>query len=210
MPTRFQYCIWIPKVSTMLKHLFVAHYSNGNSALGIILVVLLFILNLTVTIGTINMFILYVNITSIFSTMLFQQEQHNFVTTFISLANFDLGIKTCFYDGMDDYAKVWLELAFPFYLLCIATLLIISSRYSTKVQRFTARKTLPVLATLFLSSYTKILLAVLFSYSTITHLPSGHSTLVGQWMQMFCCSALDILYCLQLALLCLLYKFRLL
>jgi len=148
---------------------------------GIILVVLLFILNLTVTIGTINMFILYVNITSIFSTMLFQQEQHNFVTTFISLANFDLGIKTCFYDGMDDYAKVWLELTFPFYLLCIAISFIISSRYSTKIQRFTARRALPVLATLFLSSYTKILLvvsSVLFSYSTITHLPSGHSTLV--------------------------------
>jgi len=148
---------------------------------GIILVVLLFALNLTVTSGTVNMFILYVNITSIYSTMLFPQAQHNLVTTFISLANFDLGIKTCFYDGMDDYVKVWLELTFPFYLITIATSLIISSRYSTKVQRLTTRRALQVLATLFLLSYTKILLvvsSVLFSYSTITHLPSGHSTLV--------------------------------
>ena len=148
---------------------------------GLMLVALLFLLNLTVTIGTINMFILYMNITSVYRTMLFPQDQHNVFTTFISFANFDLGITTCFYDGMDDYAKMWLQLVFPFYLICIATSLIIASRYSTKVQRLTARRALPVLATLFLLSYTKILLivsSVMFSYSTITHLPSGHSTLV--------------------------------
>ena len=82
---------------------------------------------------------------------------------------------------MDDYAKMWLQLAFPGYLILIATLLIIASRHSTKVQRITARRALPVLATLFLLSYTKILRtvsSVLFYYSTITHLPSGHTTLV--------------------------------
>ena len=81
----------------------------------------------------------------------------------------------------DDYAKMWLQLAFPFYLIFIATLIIITSRYSTTIQRITARRALPVLATLFLLSYTKILRivsSVLFFYSTITHLPSKHSTLV--------------------------------
>ena len=28
-----------------------------------------------------------------------------------------MGIQTCFYNGMDDYAKMWLQLAFPFYLI---------------------------------------------------------------------------------------------
>ena len=100
---------------------------------------------------------------------------------FISLANLDLGIQTCFYNGMDDYAKMWLQLAFPFYLIFIATLIIITSRYSTTIQRITARRALPVLATLFLLSYTKILRivsSILFSYTTITHLPSKHTTLV--------------------------------
>ena len=103
------------------------------------------------------------------------------VYTFMSLANLDLGIQTCFYNGMDDYAKMWLQLAFPFYLIFIATLIIITSRYSTTIQRLTARRALPVLATLFLLSYTKILRivsSVLFFYSTITHLPSKHTTLV--------------------------------
>ena len=82
---------------------------------------------------------------------------------------------------MNDYAKMWLQLAFPAYLILIATLLIIASRHLTTVQRITALRALPVLATLFLLSYTKVLRtvsSVLFYYSTITHLPSGHTTLV--------------------------------
>ena len=76
---------------------------------------------------------------------------------------------------------MWLQLAFPFYLIVIATLIIITSRYSTTIQRLTAHRALLVLATLFLLSYTKILRivsSVLFSYSTITQLPSKHTTLV--------------------------------
>ena len=76
---------------------------------------------------------------------------------------------------------MWLQLASPSYLIFIATLIIITSRYSTKIQRLTARRALPVLATLFLLSYTKILrivFSVLFFYSTITHLPSKHTSLV--------------------------------
>ena len=149
---------------------------------GFILVILLFILNLTVTDGAVNGFILYANIISINTPILFPNVNHfTPAYTFISLANLDLGIQTCFYNGMDDYAKMWLQLAFPFYLIFIATLIIITSRYSTKIQRLTARRALPVLATLFLLSYTKILRmvsSVLFFYSTITHLPSKHTTLV--------------------------------
>ena len=146
---------------------------------GLMLVLLLFLLNLTVTDGTINSFILYVNITAINASLLFQTSTPAYTLT--SLANLDLGIQTCFYNGMDDYAKIWLQLLLPFYLMLIATLLIITSHYSTTIQRLTARRALPVLATLFLLSYTKILhtvSSVLFSYSTIIRLPSKHSTLV--------------------------------
>ena len=149
---------------------------------GLVLVLLLFVLNLTVTDGTINGFILYANIISINTPVFFTDLNHFTPTyTFISLSNLDLGIQTCFYNGIDDYAKMWLQLAFPFYLIFIATLIIIISRYSTTIQRLTARRALPVLATLFLLSYTKILhivSSVLFFYSTITHLPSKHTTLV--------------------------------
>ena len=153
--------------------------------LGLLLVVLLFFINLTVADGTINAFILYVNIISINSTLFFHSHDHDAASKvayiFISVSNLDMGIQTCFYDGMDDYAKMWWQLSFPLYLIFIATILIMASRYSSRVQRLTAQRALPVLATLFLLSYTKILRAVssvLFFYSSIIHLPSNHIKLV--------------------------------
>ena len=149
---------------------------------GLLLVFLIFHLNLTVTDGSINVFILYTNIINI-NIPVFFPSTNEFVPayTFISLANLDLGIQTCFYNGLDDYAKMWLQLSFPFYLMFIATLLIISSRHYTAIQRLTACRALPVLATLFLLSYTKILQtisSVLFFYSSITHLPSKRTMFV--------------------------------
>ena len=147
---------------------------------GILLVLLLFTLNLTVTGGDINAILLYVNIISI-NTPIFLPDHKRYECTYISLANLDLGITTCFYNGMDDYAKMWLQLVFPLYLIVIAIIFIFASRHSTRVLRLTANKALPVLATLFLLSYTKVLRTVsntLFLYPKITQLPSGHSTLV--------------------------------
>ena len=152
---------------------------------GLVLVFLLFILNLTVANGDINGFILHINIISINDHVFFPQYSNSismsFLNTFVSFTNLDLGISTCFYEGMDDYAKMWLQLVFPAYLVLIATIFIIASRHSTKLQRITACRAVPVLATLFLLSYTKILRtisSVLFNFSSITHLPSGHTTLV--------------------------------
>ena len=147
---------------------------------GIVLVIMLFIFNLTVTNGIINSLIFYVNIISInYSQFCFKSNSPD--CTLLSLMNLDLGIETCFYDGMDGYAKMWLQLVFPSYLIIIAFTLIIVSRYSPKLQRLTANRVLKVLATLFLLSYTKVLMTicqVLFFFSTVTQLPSKHATLV--------------------------------
>jgi len=149
---------------------------------GIILVFLLYLLNFTVTNGTINGIIFYANIVSI-NNFIFLSNKNIFkpLKVFASFANLDLGIETCFYNGMDSYAKMWLQLLFPFYLIIIAASIIIASRYSYRILRWTYTRSLPVLATLFLLSYNGILrtvLTVLFSYSTITHLPSGHKQIV--------------------------------
>ena len=149
---------------------------------GIALVVLLYILNLTVTKVTINGIILYANVISINdSIFLVNDNMFKPLQIFISFVNLDLGIETCFFDGMDSYAKIWLQLFFPSYLVIIAFSIIIASRYSMRILRLTYRRSIPVLATLFLLSYTSVLrtvLKVLFSYSTITHVPNGHQVLV--------------------------------
>ena len=149
---------------------------------GVSLVILLYLLNLTVTNGTVNGIVLYANIISI-NDSIFLANENIFkpLRVFISFVNLDLGIETCFYNGMDSYAKVWLQLLFPTYLIAIAVFIIIASRYSTRMLRLTFSRSLPVLATLFLLAYTGILrvtLTVLFSYSTITYLSSGDKQLV--------------------------------
>ena len=149
---------------------------------GILLVLLLFVLNLTVTDGDVNAFLLYINIISINSFIFVPiNGPGTAIHTFISLANLDLRITTCFYNGMDNYAKAWLQLTFPAYLTYLNCHIThhIASRYSGRIPRLTACRALSVLATLFLLSYTKVLLlvsSVLFFYSTTTHLPSNKTT----------------------------------
>ena len=149
-------------------------------AVGIALVVMLFTFHLTVTNGIINSFIFYFNIVSINYAIFFPGCQH-IICTIVIFINLDFGTETCFYNGMDDYAIAWLLLVFPTYLIVIALLLIVMSRYSRAIQRLTAKKALPVLATLFLLSYTKTLqnvCNVLFQYFAITQIPSNHTKVV--------------------------------
>ena len=146
---------------------------------GVVLVIMLFTFNLTVTNGIINTLIFYVNIISINYSQ-FCYDSNSPDCTILSLLNLDLGIETCFYDGMDGYTKMWLQLVFPSYLMTISFTLIIGSRHYSKLQTLTANRILKVLATLFLLSYTKILLTVcqvLFFLSPVTYLPSKHTTL---------------------------------
>ena len=147
---------------------------------GIVLVVSFYVFDLTVRSATINTLIFYINIININILTLFPGCQSTICIVFSQL-NFNFRTKTCFYNGMDDYFKEWLNLLHPFYFISIAVLFIVLSRYSARVQRLTAQRALPVLATLILFSYTRILLSVchvLFRYSTITHLPSNKTELV--------------------------------
>ena len=146
---------------------------------GVLMVVALFVFNITIDSGSFNAYIFYSNIMSI-NYSSFCPNSNSF-HCILSLFNLDLGIETCFYNGMDDYSKIWLQLSFPFYLIIIAVALIISSRYSPKIQRLTAHRSLQVLATLFLLTYTKILLAVcqvLFAFPSIIYLPSERTSIV--------------------------------
>ena len=104
---------------------------------GVVLVLLLFTLNLTVKNGDINSFLQLTLLPSIF--LPFFQPEVQYCIHWVSLLILIWEIKTCFYYGLDDYAKMWLRLAFPMYLIFIATLIIITSRYPTTIERLTAR-----------------------------------------------------------------------
>ena len=141
----------------------------------IALVMVFYIFNLTVRIGTINTLIFYINIVNI-NILTFFPGCRSITCIIFSHLNFDFRTKSCFYNGMDDYVKEWLHLVHTFSFSSLAILFIVLSRYSAKMQRLTAQRALPVLATLILFTYTKCVLTVsnvLFRYSTVTHLPSN-------------------------------------
>ena len=100
------------------------------AALGILLVIVILLFRLTVAIGTINGLIFYANIIAANRTIFFPPGDTNILTVFISWFNLDLGIETCFYNGMDTYAKTWLQFIFPFYLWTLIALIIVVSRGS--------------------------------------------------------------------------------
>ena len=80
---------------------------------------------------------------------------------FIAWLNLDLGMETCFFDGMDAYAKTWLQFVFPLYVWSLVGLIIITSEYSSKITRVFGSNPVAVLATLFLLSYAKLLRTII-------------------------------------------------
>ena len=129
-----------------------------NALAGLALVVFLVVLNLTVSVGTINGLIFYANIVRVNHAIFFPPNISNsFLSWFIAWINLDLGIETCFYNGLDAYVKTWLQFVFPLYIWFLVGIIIILSHYSTFAAKLSGRNAVPVLATLFLLSYTKLL-----------------------------------------------------
>ena len=139
---------------------------------GVLLIILLFLLHLTVTTGTLHGLIFYANIVAVNHHIFFPQSSNDLASIFIAWLNLDLGIQTCFYSGMDAYAKTWLDFVFPVYIWVIVGFLVYISHHSVTVTRLLGSSPVPVLATLFLLSYAKILRTIISALSlTILHYP---------------------------------------
>ena len=116
------------------------------------------VLNLTVSIGTINGLIFYASIVKISEStgIFFPNGPIPVLSQFIAWLNLDLGIETCFYNGMTAYAKVWLQFLFPLYIWFIIATIIVLCHYSTWLSNKIGGNVVQVLATLILLSFTKI------------------------------------------------------
>ena len=139
---------------------------------GVLLVILLFLLHLTVAAGTLHGLIFYANIVAANHHIFFPQSSNNPASIFIAWLNLDLGIQTCFYSGMDAYAKTWLDLVFPVYIWVIVGFLVYISYRSVTVTKLLGSSPVSVLATLFLLSYAKVLRTIIAALSlTVLHYP---------------------------------------
>ena len=141
-------------------------------ALGILLIVLLFLLHLTVAAGTMNGLLFYANIVQANHQIFLPTETTNplkhFYTIFLGWLNLDFGIETCFYKGMDIIAYSWLQFLFPVYLWVLMFIIILSARYSQRVAQNLGHNPVAVLATVLLISYGKMLKAIIVPLSWAT------------------------------------------
>ena len=129
---------------------------------GIALIVFVFILRLTVSIGTINGLIFYTNVVQVNSSIFFPSGTTNILTIFIAWLNLDFGIECCFYNGMDIYVKTGLQFVFPLYIWILAGIITLVCHFTSgRISRIFGRNPTAVLATLFLLSYAKILRTII-------------------------------------------------
>ena len=148
--------------------------------LGLLLVILLMMLNLTVSVGTINGLIFYANIIRAQHATFFTPDISNsFLSKFIAWLNLDQGIESCLYDGLDTYTSTWFQFLFPLYIWFIAAALIVFSHYSTCVSKLSGKYAVPVLATLFLITFTKVLRVIIdvISFTKLIY-PDGYEKIV--------------------------------
>ena len=147
---------------------------------GFLLVIFLFTCEVTVAAGTTSCLIFYANVLAVNRTVFNPSGETNILTVFIAWLNLDLGIETCFFDGMDAYIQTWLQFVFPLYIWLLVGIVTLVSYYSTTFARIIGpTNPISVLATLFLLSYTKLLRTIIAtSSSTSLDYPNGRSVTV--------------------------------
>ena len=147
---------------------------------GLALVFFIKVLNLTVAEGTINGLIFYANIVQANQAVFFPAGETSPLKVFIAWLNLDLGITTCFFDGLDAYWKTWLQFVFPLYLWAIITLIIYLSHKFQAVAKIMGNNSVPVLATLILLSYSKLLYVIITALS-LSFLKVSDNSTVAVW-----------------------------
>ena len=139
-------------------------------ASGFAIVIIIIALNLTITEGTLSGLLVYTNIVQ---TYFVESDLSGFgkiCWVFISWINLTLGIKICFYKGMDAYQQIWINFAQVFYYLAIFILIIFLSRKFILFTRLFGRNIIKVLATLLFLLYSNLLFVTLntFRYARLS------------------------------------------
>ena len=101
--------------------------------IGILLVIVLLVLNITVADGFITGIIFYASTISASRSVFIPSREPSFPLVLVAWLNFEIGFDLCFFDGLDTYTKTWLQLAF---LMCIISLVIIIIKVNQRSSKF--------------------------------------------------------------------------
>ena len=140
------------------------------------MVLLLFLLNLTVALGTPNGIIFYANVVLINkSIFLPSNAKQNLFAVVIYLLNTQMGMNKCLWEGMTAYGRTWFSYFFPLYMISLVLAIIIISKHSLRCARLLGRRNpVAALAMLILLSYAYFLRSVLDVLSfTVIKYPDG-------------------------------------
>ena len=148
---------------------------------GIVLILLLFLFNFTVLQGDIIGIAFYANVVGIMDEFLLKYSVRPFYII-LALINLGLGFETCFFDGMDEFSKAIAHFIFPFYLITLIIIITIVSHNfkQTVCFQYLARKSVPVLATIMLLTYSRLINAVIYGlqYTYIYSVDTGTQEVV--------------------------------
>ena len=135
---------------------------------GLLGVLLMFVLKLTLHLGTIGGLIFYANIFAITHLL----PSQTFLIPFtepIFLLNLDQSFPSCFFNGMTMSIKMGLQYAYAFYLWLIVAVVLLVTRCSSRATRVLMQSSVQVLITLIHLSFSRMLSTDIevFSSSTI-------------------------------------------
>ena len=159
--------------------------SIAFAAMGLVFTALLVVFNLTVFTGTMNGLLWYTFVINqsyfiFFNTNVFNRYEQ-VLFTFAAWLNFDFGIVSCLYEGMDIYYYTWLQLAYPLFIFILIGTTIIGAHCSRTISKLCRSNAVPVLATLIYISFSKLIrmsVAALFPVKIV----SAHG---ARWMWLY-------------------------
>ena len=99
----------------------------------------------------------YANIMKVEEDYLFPHKSVQVLSQFIPWINLDFGINICFALRLTGYIKTWLQFVFPIYIFAIMAVIILCAKWSKFLQCIVGSQIVPVLATLSLLSFTKLI-----------------------------------------------------
>ena len=154
---------------------------------GPVLIALICCLNLTISVGTINGFLFYLNIISINADVLtIGTGDRTPGRRALELVPF---AEICFYNGMDEFASTLLTYLFPVYLLTLVGLICLLPKCKWvnmhKINRRIGPRITPVLSTVILLSYTQLTESVVHSLLFVEVYITNSNTTTSRLVWMF-------------------------
>lgn len=139
------------------------------AVVSVLCVVALFALRLTISDGLLGSIVFYANVNAIIFQYGVTTGWHSkIVHAFLAALNYTLNFSVCLSNHLTAILKTSLFFIYPVFLWFIVLIIVIISKYSTRISNLTAHSSIQILATLFYLSFAKLLLTAIDIFTPVT------------------------------------------